>query len=235
MFDFSNMHSNLEGASLWNIISIALIAFVLSSLIAVTFEKTSQDIDRPRFFIQSLILIAIPVATVMQAIGDSLARGLGMLGALAIIRFRTTLRSPRNMVFMFASIGVGIAAGVYGLLIALIGTIGFCLTVFILHYSPLTKNEYVIGYLQFQFPTDASETLENELSLTLEQYCSMSVLLNYRIHDKKSKDNQKGIPSFEYKIRIQDRIKATSLVNILTEKLGVLNVTLNFKEDYEKI
>lgn len=235
MFDFSNMNSNLEGASLWNIISIALIAFVLSSLIAVTFEKTSKDFDRPRFFIQSLILISIPVATVMQAIGDSLARGLGMLGALAIIRFRTTLRSPRNMVFMFASIGVGIATGVYGLLIGLVGTVGFCITVFILHYSPLTKNNYIIGFLQFEFPSDALETIENDVSLTLTNYCTNSVLLNYRVNTKKSKSELQHIPSYEYKIKIQDRDKAKSLVNELTEKNGVMKVTLNFKDDYEKI
>ncbi len=235
MFDFSRMNSNLEGASLWNIISIALISFVLSSLVALTYEKTSQDMDRPRFFIQSLILIAIPVATVMQAIGDSLARGLGMLGALAIIRFRTTLRSPRNMVFMFTSIGVGIATGVYGLLIALVGTLGFCITVFILHYSPLTKNDYIIGYLHFDFPADTPETMENEVGITLNDYCSKAVLINYRINNKKAKDQLKGTPSFEYKIRIQDRNKATNLVNDLTQLIGVLNVTLTFKEDYEKI
>jgi len=235
MFDFSNMNSNLEGASLRNSIIIALVSFVLSSLVALTFEKTSQDMDRPKFFIQSLILISIPVATVMQAIGDSLARGLGMLGALAIIRFRTTLRSPRNMVFMFTSIGVGIAAGVYGLLIALVGTLGFCITVFILHYSPLTKNDYIIGYLQFEFPTGRPETMDDEVSTTLNHYCSKAVLVNYRIKNKKGKERLIGIPSFEYKIRIQDRNKAVLLVNDFTQIIGVLNVTLNFKEDNEKI
>jgi len=229
------MHSNLEGASLWNVISIALISFVLSSLIALTFEKTSQDMDRPRFFIQSLILISIPVATVMQAIGDSLARGLGMLGALAIIRFRTTLRSPKNMVFMFASIGVGIAAGVYGLLIALIGTVGFCISVFILHFSPLTKNNYIIGFLQFSFPAETEQINENNVNAFLDAYCSKSVLVNYRINNKKNKEGIKRTPSFEYKIRIQDKTTATNLVQELTEKFAVSNVTLTFKEENEKI
>lgn len=234
MFDFSNINSNLEGASLWNIIIISLVSFVLSSLIALTYEKTSQEMDRPRFFIQSLILISIPVATVMQAIGDSLARGLGMLGALAIIRFRTTLRSPRNMVFMFTSIAVGIAAGVYGLVIALVGTLGFCLTVFILHYSPLSKNNSIIGYLQFDIPHVASVpiTVKNEVDTALSDYCKKAVLTNYRIVTKKT---LKGTTSFEYKIKIEDRNTAKSLVQILSHKMGLLNVTLNFKEDYEKI
>ena len=98
MFDFSSLTNNLEGSSLTNVIVIALVSFVLSSLIALIYQKTSRELESPKYFIQALILISIPVATVMQAIGDSLARGLGMLGALAIIRFRTTLRNPRNMV-----------------------------------------------------------------------------------------------------------------------------------------
>ena len=125
MFDFSSLTNNLEGSSLTNVIVIALVSFVLSSLIALIYQKTSRELESPKYFIQALILISIPVATVMQAIGDSLARGLGMLGALAIIRFRTTLRNPRNMVFMFTSISVGIAAGVYGITIAVIGTTWF--------------------------------------------------------------------------------------------------------------
>ena len=110
MFDFSSLTNNLEGSSLTNVIVIALVSFVLSSLIALIYQKTSRELESPKYFIQALILISIPVATVMQAIGDSLARGLGMLGALAIIRFRTTLRNPRNMAFMFTSITVGIAS-----------------------------------------------------------------------------------------------------------------------------
>ena len=80
MFDFSTFDNNLEGSSVLNVIIIALVSFVLSSLIALIYEKTSKGLERPRYFIQALILISIPVATVMQAIGDSLARGLGMLG-----------------------------------------------------------------------------------------------------------------------------------------------------------
>ena len=150
MFDFSSLTNNLEGYSLTNIIIIALVSFVLSSVIALTYQKTSREIESPRYFIQALILISIPVASVMQAIGDSLARGLGMLGALAIIRFRTTLRNPRNMVFMFTSIAVGISAGVYGIAIAVVCTLGFCLVVIAIHFSPLSKDDEIIGYIEFE-------------------------------------------------------------------------------------
>ena len=89
---------------------------------------------------------------VMQAIGDSLARGLGMLGALAIIRFRTTLKNPRNIVFMFAAIATGIACGISGFVIAFIGTISFCFVAVILRFTSFSQANNLIGKLTFQLP-----------------------------------------------------------------------------------
>jgi len=60
----------------------------------------------------ALALLPVITAMVMIAIGDSLARAFSLVGALAIIRFRTPLSSPWDMAFVFLSLGVGIAAGV---------------------------------------------------------------------------------------------------------------------------
>ena len=237
MFDFSSLTNNLEGYSLSNIIIIALVSFVLSSLIALTYQKTSRELESPRYFIQALILISIPVATVMQAIGDSLARGLGMLGALAIIRFRTTLRNPRNMVFMFTSIAVGISAGVYGIAIAVVGTLGFCLIVIAIHYSPLSKEDEIIGYLQFEISNIdyLNDNMNDQIADLFKNYCNKVTLIKYNINNKKKKDEVIKMLVFEYKINIEDKFKSTKLLNALSEKNGIFNVKINFKDDYEKI
>jgi len=237
MFDFSSLTNNLEGYSLSNIIIIALVSFVLSSLIALTYQKTSRELESPRYFIQALILISIPVATVMQAIGDSLARGLGMLGALAIIRFRTTLRNPRNMVFMFTSIAVGISAGVYGIAIAVVGTLGFCLIVIAIHYSPLSKEDEIIGYLQFEISNNdyLNANMNDQIAELLKNYCNKVTLIKYNINNKKRKEEVIKMLVFEYKINIEDKYESTKLLNALSEKNGIFNVRINFKDDYEKI
>jgi len=237
MLDFSSLSNNLEGYSLINIVIIALVSFVLSSLIAFTYQRTSREIESPRYFIQGLILISIPVATVMQAIGDSLARGLGMLGALAIIRFRTTLRNPRNMVFMFMSIAVGIASGVYGISIAVVGTLGFCTVVFIIHYSSLSKVTSISGYIQFEIPNDnyvASSTKKTTEEL-IKESCERFKLTRYSINVKRRNKQPVEMLSFEYKIKIENQEKAKELANNLSKMDGVFNVKINFKDDYEKI
>jgi len=237
MFDFSSLTNNLEGYSLTNIIIIALVSFVLSSLIALTYQKTSRGIETPRYFIQSLILISIPVATVMQAIGDSLARGLGMLGALAIIRFRTTLRNPRNMVFMFTSIAVGISAGVYGIAIAVVGTLGFCLVVVAIHFSSISRSTVIVGYLQFEIPNSdfSSTNMKDQIIEIVESYCKKVTLIKYSINSKKGLEGIVEMVAFEYKIKIDGKQKSIELVNELSEKNGIFNVRINFKDDYEKI
>ena len=237
MFDFSSLTNNLEGSSLTNVIVIALVSFVLSSLIALIYQRTSRELETPRYFIQSLILISIPVATVMQAIGDSLARGLGMLGALAIIRFRTTLRNPRNMVFMFTSISVGIAAGVYGITIAVIGTIAFCSVVLLIHYSDLSKKTSVIANLQFEVPNEVllESNMREEIEDLLTTTCLKATLSKYGINNKKKEELVVQMAAFEFNIKIRSKEKASNLVNELSNMNGIFNVRINFKEDYEKI
>ena len=237
MFDFSSLTNNLEGSSLTNVVVIALVSFVLSSLIALIYQKTSRELESPRYFIQSLILVSIPVATVMQAIGDSLARGLGMLGALAIIRFRTTLRNPRNMVFMFTSISVGIAAGVYGITIAVIGTLAFCFVVILIHYSDLSKKTSVIANLQFDIPNEVLQqsNMREEIENHLSTNCIKVNLSKYAINNKKKEELTIQMASFEFNLKIKNKEKARVLVNDLSEMNGIFNVRINFKEDYEKI
>jgi len=234
MLDFSHLTNNLEGDSISNIIIIALTSFVLSSLIALTYQKTSKTIETPRYFIQSLIIISIPVSMVMQAIGDSLARGLGMLGALAIIRFRTTLRNPRNMVFMFTSIAVGIAAGVYGIMISIIGTLAFCIVVWLIHYSPLAKLEEIIGNLQFEIQNDYLE--DSNLKIAVEdlvlENTIKSMLTKYNIKLRKRKKNASTeIVSFGFMVKIESREKVKDLVNRLSRIDGISNVTININND----
>ena len=237
MLDFSSLTNNLEGGSIQNVIVIALLAFVLSSFVAYIYQKTAQGIDTPRYFIQSLILISIPVAMVMQAIGDSLARGLGMLGALAIIRFRTTLRNPRNMVFMFTSIAVGISTGIYSIAISVIGTLGFGLVVLAIHLSPLSKMTDIVGYLQFEIYIEEfkGENYKEFVHNVLGKYGNKNTLNKYAVRTKRTEDSIDEILTYEFKIKVEDKQDSTNLVNTLSRKEGVKNVKINFKDDYETI
>lgn len=171
MLDYLALESSTEFPAFYTIFYTVLLSFILSSLIAYTHSKTSRYVVTPIEFLQSLILVSIVSATVMQAIGDSLARGLGMLGALAIIRYRVTLKTPRNMVFTFAALVAGIACGVYAYVIALSGTIGFCMIAFVLRFSPLSKSNALLGLLKFSTPLECNlDHTESIISLHSDNF-----------------------------------------------------------------
>ena len=183
MFDYLVLQNNAEDPTLIGIIFTVLFSFLLSSLLAFTYENTTRGVSRPGNFLQAMVLISMVSAMVMQAIGDSLARGLGMLGALAIIRFRTTLRDPRNMVFMFAAIASGIACGVFGFVIAIIGTIGFCLVAFILRFTPFSRTTNMVGSLKFEFAVATDQ--KTKVDAVLKKDCRRYAMLRYRLKTSK--------------------------------------------------
>ena len=129
-----------------------LLAFILSTIIALIYEKTFQGLSYSRGFVQSMILGSIVSCLLMIAIGDNIARGIGIVGSLAIIRFRTNLRDPRDLVFIFASLGIGVACGVQSYATATIGALVFCLIVLTLYISPFGSRQKHDGLLRFQIP-----------------------------------------------------------------------------------
>ncbi|MEN0051192.1 MAG: DUF4956 domain-containing protein [Bacteroidota bacterium] len=185
MFEFLLTHNQTDNPTALTILITVLCSFFLSSLIVLTYELTTKSIYRPLHFLQSMALISIVSAMVMQAIGDSLARGLGMLGALAIIRFRTNLDDPRNMTFMFAAIATGIACGVFGFTIAFIGTIGFCICAIILRFSPFAATDSLLGKLRMDLPKN-SETFPLAQKI-LKEHCRKVEVQQIRFLNLKSK------------------------------------------------
>lgn len=169
----TSAHSTLIGA-----VYAILLAFLLACAIAVVYEKTFNGLSYSRNFVQAMILGAIVAAMVMQAIGDNLARGLGILGALAIIRFRTPLRDPRDIIFIFAAVGVGLACGVYGYAIATVGTVCFCLAAIFLYLTPFGQQRYFDGLLRFNMASGASG--RDALEAVMREYCRNFALVTLR-------------------------------------------------------
>ena len=150
-----------------------LLAFSLSTLIAFTYQFTFRGMKYSRNFFQAIVLSSMVAAIVMMAIGDSLARGLGILGALAIIRFRFRVRNPKNIIFIFSSLSIGIACGVYGYTVAVTGTLIFCMIAVLIKYSPYGRPETREGSLSLSLRNQEEEPRIRGL---LVEYCEEFIL-----------------------------------------------------------
>lgn len=246
MFEIEWLNYNPDTPSFYVVLLTTLFAFFLSSLIAITYDITTQSIYRRAHFLQSLILIGIVAATVMQAIGDSLARGLGIIGALSIIRFRTVLDDPRNITFMFASLGTGIATGVLGFGVALTGAIVFCLGAFILRFSPMSNNNELIGEIRLKVPKQDEQ--QGGIERQLKSHCRDFELEQIRfLTDKRVRNyTEEGIPvieeqsrdnlqEFTYLIRLKDRASINQLAEDLKNIEGLEELRLNFRKRPTKL
>ncbi|MGB3799854.1 MAG: DUF4956 domain-containing protein [Lewinella sp.] len=222
MFDLDLLTYDPDTPSFYGILVATLFSFFLSSLIAITYQITTVGLYRRAHFIQSLVLIGMVAALIMQAIGDSVARGLGILGALSIIRFRTAMEDPRNITFIFASLGVGIASGVLGFTVALTGTLVFCLAAIILRYSPLSRQGNLIGDLRVRSPqpVDSGSVVEEQLS----KYCSF-----YQLEQVRNRNGERPQRQLNYAVRLHNDRAGSELTNTIRELNGVDDVRLRLR------
>lgn len=226
MFDFSSIQYSSENPALTSVFFTVIFSLLQGIMIAFTYEKTSRRVARPDHFLQALILVTIVAAIILQAIGDSVARGLGMLGALSIIRFRTSVRDPRNIVFMFGAIASGIASGVLGYTIAVVGTVGFCLAAFALRLSSFSNKNNLIGTLRLELPKeyDAFPDLENNLG----KFCTNYALDNYKVFTGTKKSH---LTLYEYHLKLKESKKGGLLADSLQALPNVKVLGLNFKNE----
>lgn len=104
------LESNTSVSPIRVCLSLAM-AVVLGMLLYFVYRKTYRGTVYSKDFNLTLLLVTIITTLVMQAIGSNLALSLGMVGSLSIIRFRTAVKEPRDIAFIFWAICIGIGCG----------------------------------------------------------------------------------------------------------------------------
>ena len=169
MQDFLSLYANIENPTFEMVLFTYLLAFLLSVMIAVTYNQTTPSTLKSSNFIQAMILSALIAATVIQSTNGSLASGVGLLGALTIIQFRSTFRDPRDVIFMFAAVSTGIACGSYVFIPALVGSVSFSFVALLLRFTPFNIGTQMIWELRIRFNPEFDKVLFIEK--ILNQYC----------------------------------------------------------------
>ena len=90
------------------------------------------------------MLIAVITTLAMQAIGSNLALSLGMVGSLSIIRFRTAIKEPRDIAFLFWAISIGLCCGANMYIIALLGSVVITALLFAFKLDLYERNSYLL-------------------------------------------------------------------------------------------
>ena len=167
------------------VISIFL-SFILSFLLAKIYRKQSNSFSNPESLAKVLPILSIGTTIIIVVVKSSLALSLGLVGALSIVRFRTPIKEPEELTYIFLTIGIGLATGAnqYG-----IAFIGFILTaIFILINKRLTnklnKQKSISLSINGINVCDISKTIE-----LISKYCSSINFHNLSTYNNKDDKN----------------------------------------------
>ena len=120
-FIISNLLT-VNTVSFTEIVFKLLITLIIGIILYFTYYYSSSKVTYSSSFNYSLVAMAIITTAIMTVISSNIALSLGMVGALSIIRFRTAIKDPRDAMFIFWSIAIGICCGVSQYLIAIVTT-----------------------------------------------------------------------------------------------------------------
>lgn len=117
-----------------------LVSLYLFGVYRVVTRKTFYS----KNFNISLSALAVITAIVIMTVQSNIVLSLGMVGALSIVRFRTAIKDPMDLVFLFWAISVGLACGAGMLEIAVIGSLVLTVLVFVLDRLPMAKAAMIL-------------------------------------------------------------------------------------------
>ena len=198
--------------------SIALIlAFCLGMFIFYTYKKTYSGVMYSSNFGVTLVALTMISTLVIMAVTSNVVLSLGMVGALSIVRFRTAIKEPLDIAFLFWAIAAGIVLAAGMIPLAVIGSVAIGVILVIFANKKSHNNPYII-VLQCDNQNSEKKAIEY-----LEKQVERSVI--------KSKTVRKDLIELNIDIRMKE--DNTDFVNTLADMQGVKSAVLvSYNGDY---
>ena len=213
----SSFLENITSVSILDMILALVLAFCIGLFIFFVYKKTFSGVMYSSGFGVALIALTMITTMLILAVTSNVVLSLGMVGALSIVRFRTAVKEPLDITFLFWSIGAGIVLAAGMIPLAVIGSIviGVILLVFVNRKSHTNPYIVVLQCDTHEHETQAKAFLETQVQRLVV----------------KSKTAQKGEIELNMEIRLKD--DNTDFINTLAEMQGVKSAVLvSYNGDY---
>lgn len=199
--------------SLTKVIILLGICFLLSVYIFMVYKYVTKNTFYDGNFNVSMSIISVVVAGIILAMQSNIVISLGMVGALSIVRFRTAIKEPMDLLFLFWSIGNGIMCGAglceLSVAVSLVVTMG----ILVLQTVPMRKSPYLV------IINADNKEVEGEILEVIRKYSS-----KYRLD---SKNIRRGGMDMIIEIRCKE---GNRIVDELSEIKGVLSASLMYHD-----
>ncbi|MFC5469429.1 DUF4956 domain-containing protein [Cohnella suwonensis] len=215
LFKKSALHLDaFRSVSYIDILLGLLCAFAVGMFIYYIYKITFRGVVYSYNYNVTFVLMAMITSVIIMTISTNIVLSLGMVGALSIVRFRTAVKDPLDIVYMFWAIAVGIASGARLYPLALIGSAVIGLVLVLLSRKKIRSSPYL---LIIRHADTAADELRSKL-----------VRMSYQL---KSKTVRKDFTELTLELRLRD--DNTAFVNEISAIEGVSDVSLiNYRGDY---
>ena len=214
----SSFLQNVTSVSLLDMIVAMVLAFCIGLFIFFVYRKTFSGVMYSTSFGVSLIALTMITTLVILAVTSNVVLSLGMVGALSIVRFRSAIKEPLDIAYIFWAIAVGIVLAAGMIPLAIFGSV--IIGVILIVFSNVRGGAAQPYIVVLQCESAEAERLARSY---LAEYTEKSRL--------KSKRVQKGAVELNIEIRLQD--EDTDFVNALSEIEGVRSAVLvSFNGEY---
>lgn len=140
----TSFSDNIASFSLLDTMIGLLLSFILGLFIFYVYKKTFNRVMYSSSFGISLIAMSMITTLVILAVTSNVVLSLGMVGALSIVRFRTAVKEPMDIAFLFWAIGIGIVLGAGMIPLAVFGSLFIGLILVIFMNRNTTDNPYIL-------------------------------------------------------------------------------------------
>ena len=190
-----------------------LVCICLTILVAAYIFIVYRLMNRNEFYNKnfniSLPVIAIITASVILTIQSSIVVSLGMVGALSIVRFRTAIKNPMDLGFLFWAISTGIICGAGFVMIAVIASIAITGVILLADAVPVAKAPLVLVV------NSSDNRMEKKIMEVVNEYCSIA----------KVKSRNLSADRLDMVVEVRTKEEA-DLVSSLVELDGILSASL---------
>ena len=213
----SNFLENVTSVSILDMAIALVLAFGLGMFIFLVYKKTYQGVMYSSSFGTTLIALTMITTVVILAVTSNVVLSLGMVGALSIVRFRTAIKEPLDIAFLFWAIAAGIVLAAGMIPLAVIGSVVIGIILLIFVNKKTYSNPYIVVIRCIDHAT------EEKAVDYLRSMCERCTV--------KSKSAQKG--SIELNLEIRLKNDDTGFVNALSDMHGVDSAVLvSYNGDY---
>lgn len=206
----SSFLENVSSVSILDMAIALILSFGIGMFIFFVYKKTYQGVMYSSSFGTTLIALTMITTVVILAVVSNVVLSLGMVGALSIVRFRTAIKEPLDIAFLFWSIAVGIVLAAGMIPLAVIGSVIIGAMLFVFVNKKPHCNPYIV-VLSCQ--DSQAEKKAKEYLLAQVKKCVV-----------KSKTAQKGMIELNMEIRMKN--EDTDFINILSDMPGVNSAVL---------